>query len=123
MLTWKLREHDIVVVVRHRAANAQIVFAGRIEMEIEFSNKGAIVAVARRIETETAEVQAAILTVCGIIAHRVSVQHGHHVRIHTGIQRIHAFHFSRRERLNRTVVQLEFQNSLAQRVRWNHARL
>ena len=77
-MTWELRQNLIVGVVRQRPAESNNVFAHGIEMEIQFSNDGPIVTVARSIETKPAKIQATVLAIGRIVSRRVFVHESHH---------------------------------------------
>ena len=62
-----MTQNLIVGVVGERSTNAQGVLAGRVDVVVDFPDDRAIVAVAGRVESITAEVEAAILTKCWVV--------------------------------------------------------
>src|SRR5579872_6919070 len=92
-------------------------FAGGIHMKIHFGYQGAVVAMARRIESEAAEVQSAVLSEGRIVPGGVLIYHLLHGGVHANVQWIHSRHFGGRERLRRPIRQLELEETLTQRIR------
>src|SRR5205823_3215991 len=60
-LPWKLSQNLIVGIVGERAPNTQRVLAGRVDVIVDLSDDGAIVAMTGRVESIAAEVEATIL--------------------------------------------------------------
>src|SRR5262249_35291342 len=99
-LAWKLRKDYIVIVMSERAPKAHVVFARGVEMQIDFSNKGAIVTMARSVEAKAAEIQSTVLAISWIITGGILIHDGQHAGVHADIQGIDQLHLGRRERLS-----------------------
>ena len=70
----KLRQELILGVVLERAADAQHVFSGVVQLVIELHDKRRVVQVIRGVEAEAAEIEAAILTIARIVADGILIQ-------------------------------------------------
>src|SRR5262249_22131473 len=97
------------------STDAERVLACVIEMEVHLSDQCTVVAMAGRVESETAEVESAIL-ISGIVAVRILIEHGLHLGVDADPQRIHQLNLVRRQRLRRAMGELELEKPLAQRV-------
>src|ERR1700730_1975762 len=70
----KLRQYLILGVVGERRAQAQIVLARIVQLVIQLRNPGHVVQMVRSVEAIAAEIQTAVLTESGIVAHWILVQ-------------------------------------------------
>ena len=118
----KLRQDLIVGIVGQRAANADRMFAGGIDVEIHFSHDRPVVAMAGRVEAEAAEVEPAVLAEGRIVARRIRIQYVEHLGIHALMCQIHLPDFRGRERLYGAIRHLETENALPHRVGRDGAR-
>ena len=70
----EIRQDLVDGIVAERAAKAQSVFAGIVQLVIELGHPGHIVQMVRSVKAVAAEIQSSILAECGVVAHRILVQ-------------------------------------------------
>src|SRR5579872_763490 len=97
-LAGKLRQDNVVGIVRQGPANAQGMLALGIDMVVDLGDDRAVVAMTRGVEAESGEVQSTVLSIRWRVARRKLIQDFQDAGIYALVKRIERLDLSRCER-------------------------